>query len=80
MDWKARIKSKTFWLTLIPAVLILIQVCAAPFGYHWDFETLAGQLVAIVNAIFGVLTILGIVVDHKTPGIKDNDAKGENDA
>ena len=63
-----RIKNKTFWLTLIPAVLLLVQVCAAPFGYQWDFGILNEQLAAIVNALFAVLAILGVVVDPDTFG------------
>lgn len=68
----ARIKNKTFWLTLIPAVLLLVQVCAAPFGYQWDFGVLNEQLAAIVNALFAVLAILGIVTDPTTAGLSDS--------
>ena len=32
INWKVRIKNKTFWLTLIPAVLLLAQVVAAVFA------------------------------------------------
>jgi len=71
MDLMARVKNPAFWLALIPAVLLLVQVCAAPFGYQWDFVVLNDQLTAIVNAVFGVLTILGVVVDTSTKGIKD---------
>lgn len=67
-----RIKNKTFWLTLIPAVLLLAQVCAAPFGYQWDFGILNEQLAAIVNALFAVLAILGVVVDPTTAGVGDS--------
>lgn len=67
-----RIKNKTFWLTLIPAVLLLVQVCAAPFGYQWDFGILNEQLAAIVNALFAVLAILGVVVDPTTAGFGDS--------
>lgn len=67
-----RIKNKTFWLTLIPAVLLLVQVCAAPLGYQWDFGILNEQLAAIVNALFAVLAILGVVVDPTTAGFGDS--------
>ena len=40
INWIVRIKNKNFWLTLIPAVLLLIQVVLAPFGYQWDFGVL----------------------------------------
>lgn len=73
VNWKVRIKNKTFWLALIPAVLLLVQVCAAPFGYEWDFGVLNAQLAAIVNALFSVLAILGIVADPTTEGMGDSE-------
>lgn len=72
INWKVRIKNKQFWLTLIPALLLLIQVIAAPFGYNWDFGVLNQQLTAILNALFAVLTILGIVNDPTTVGTSDS--------
>lgn len=72
INFTARIKNKTFWLTLIPAVLLLVQVVAAPFGYQWDFGVLNEQLAAIINALFAVLAILGIVTDPTTAGVGDS--------
>lgn len=59
-------------MTIIPAVLLLVQVCAAPFGYQWDFGVLNEQLAAIINALFAVLAILGVVNDPTTAGISDS--------
>ena len=73
INWKVRIKNKSFWLAVIPAVLLLVQVCAAPFGYEWDFGVLNAQLAAIVNALFAVLAILGIVADPTTKGMGDSE-------
>ena len=72
INFTARIKNKTFWLTLIPAVLLLVQVVAAPFGYQWDFGVMNDQLAAIINALFAVLAILGIVTDPTTAGVSDS--------
>ncbi len=72
INWEVRIKNKNFWLTLIPAVLLLIQVVVAPFGYQWDFGVLNEQLAAIINALFAVLVILGVVNDPTTDGIADS--------
>lgn len=72
INWKVRLKNKNFWLSLIPAVLLLIQVVAAPFGYRWDFGVLGQQLTAIVNAAFAVLTIVGVVTDPTTEGVSDS--------
>jgi len=73
INWKVRVRNIDFWLALIPATLLLLQTIAAPFGYDWDFVLLDQQLVAIVNALFAVLAILGIVVDPTTAGIGDSD-------
>ena len=72
INWKVRIKNKNFWLALIPAILLLIQTIAAPFGYKWDFVVLNQQFVAIINALFGVLAILGVVTDPTTSGVSDS--------
>lgn len=69
----ARAKNKTFWISLIPAVLLLIQVVAAVFGYALDLGDLGNKLLAVVNAVFAVLAILGIVTDPTTEGIGDSD-------
>lgn len=73
INWKVRTRNKNFWLALVPAVLLLVQVCAAPFGYAWDFGMLNAQLAAIVNALFSVLAILGIVADPTTKGMGDSE-------
>ena len=74
INWTARIKSKNFWLAIIPAVLLLIQVVAAVFGFALDLGDLGNKLLAVVNAAFAVLAILGIVVDPTTAGLKDSQA------
>ena len=73
INWMVRIKNKAWWLTLVPAVFLLVQACAAPFGYHWDFTVATEQVAAIVNALFAVLAILGVVVDPTTAGIGDSE-------
>lgn len=72
INWKVRIKNKTFWTTLIPAVLLLIQVVAKAFDFTIDLGELGNDLIAIVNALFVVLAILGIVTDPTTAGITDS--------
>ncbi len=73
INWLVRIKNKSFWIALIPAVLLLIQVVAAVFGITLDLGDLGNKLLAVVNAVFSVLTILGIVVDPTTSGITDSE-------
>lgn len=72
INWTVRLKNKNFWLALIPAVLLLVQTVAAVCGYTLDLGELGNRLIAVVNAVFGVLVILGVVADPTTAGMKDS--------
>jgi len=72
INWLVRIKNKNFWLALIPAVLLLVQVVAAVFGFTIDLGDLGDRLLAVVNALFAVLVILGVVNDPTTDGLGDS--------
>lgn len=52
INWLVRDKNKTFWIALIPAVLLLIQVVAAVFGIQIDLGDLGNKLLDVVNAVF----------------------------
>lgn len=79
INWTVRIKNKAFWLAVIPAVLLLIQAVCAVFGVTLDLGDVGDKLVAVVNAAFAVLAILGVVVDPTTAGISDSkQARGYN--
>jgi phi LC3 family holin len=67
-----RIYNEDFWKALIPAVILLIQAVAALFGWTIDLSELSGKLLVVVDALFAVLTILGIVNDPTTKGIGDS--------
>lgn len=53
-------------------MLILAQTVAAVFGYTLEIEGVSGQLIAVVNAAFVVLAILGVVTDPTTYGVSDS--------
>lgn len=73
INWQVRIANKAFWLSFIPAVLLLVQVVAAVFGYQLDFGELGNRLIAVVNAVFALLAILGVVTDPTTKGMGDSE-------
>lgn len=72
INWVVRFKNKAFWLAIIPAVLLLIQSVAAVAGFQLDFGDISEKLISVVNAVFVVLSILGIVTDPTTDGIGDS--------
>ena len=73
INWKVRIRNKAFWLALIPAVLLLAQSLAAAVGYELQLGDLGDRLLAIINNLFALLAILGIVNDPTTEGLGDSE-------
>lgn len=72
INWLVRIRNKDFWVALIPALALLAQAVAAVFGFTIDLTVLSGKLLAVVDALFAVLLILGIVNDPTTKGFGDS--------
>lgn len=72
INWKVRLKNKSFWVALIPALLLLAQTVAALFGYTLELSALGDKLLAVVNALFAALALLGIVTDPTTAGVSDS--------
>lgn len=73
INWKVRIKNRYFWLSLIPAVILLVQAVFRVFGLVIDLGELGNNLAEVVNAVFAVLAILGVVNDPTTAGISDSE-------
>lgn len=72
INWTVRLKNKNFWMAIIPAMVLLIQAVAAALGFTLDLGDIGTKLLAIVEAVFVVLTILGVVTDPTTEGISDS--------
>lgn len=72
INWTVRIKNKAFWLAIIPAVLMLVQVVASLLGFNLDLGILSDKLKEVVEAVFLVLGIIGIVTDPTTKGLGDS--------
>ena len=73
INWKVRIRNRASWVSLIPAGLLLVQSGAAMFGINLDLGETGNRLLAVVNQLVAVLTILGIVNDPTTAGLSDRE-------
>lgn len=73
INWLVRFKNKTFWLSLIPALLLFTQSVAALLGISLDLSDVSDKLIAVIEAAFTVLVILGVVVDPTTSGFGDSE-------
>lgn len=72
INWKVRIKNKVFWLAFIPAMLMLIKTVANVFGLELDLHIVETNLIGVVEAVFVLLGIVGIVTDPTTEGLSDS--------
>lgn len=72
INWKVRIKNKVFWLTIIPALFALVAKVLELFGVHFEYGTLEAQVCNIIESVFLVLGILGVVNDPTTAGTSDS--------
>ena len=72
INWKVRLKNKMFWVAIIPAILLLAQLVAGLFGYTLELGDMGGKLIEIVNAVFVILTLLGVIADPTTQGMTDS--------
>lgn len=71
INWKVRIRNKTFWATFIPAVLMLIKCILDICGVSTEWY---GEMASdIVSAVLIILTCLGVIVDPTTHGISDSE-------
>ena len=73
INWKVRLKNKTFWITAIPALLLVITSVLKIFDIDIDLTSLNDQLIDVVFAVFALLAALGVVTDHTTEGFGDSE-------
>lgn len=63
IDWKARLKNKAFWVSLVSGIVGFTQLFGVKvFPDNWT---------DILNTILGLLVGLGIIVDTSTDGLND---------
>ena len=73
INWKVRVRNKSFWLTLVPAVALFAQAIASCFDVSVDLGEQTDKIMAVVNTLFVVLGTLGLVNDPTTAGLNDSD-------
>lgn len=79
INWKVRVRQKWFWLTVIPAVLMLLDQLWGLFsllgsiqaGHLYD-GPLMEALLSLVGTAFAIMVLIGIPVDTTTEGYGDS--------
>ncbi len=73
INWTVRFKNKVFWLAIIPATLMLIKSIANVFGFEIELSLIESNLLEVVEALFVLLGIIGVITDPTTAGIGDSE-------
>ena len=73
INWKVRFKNKRFVLAFIAALLLLIKQVAMLLGYNLNTEMFNTNISGIVDTVFLMLGLLGIVNDPTTKGFGDSE-------
>jgi holin, phage phi LC3 family len=72
INWKVRFKNKRFVLAFIAALLLLVKQVAMLLGYNLNTEMFNTNINGIVDTVFLMLGLLGIVNDPTTQGLSDS--------
>lgn len=72
INWKVRIRNRNFWITIVPALVLTVQLFANIFGVSLDFGDLGNRIVAFIDALFAVLAIIGVVNDPTVATLSDS--------
>ena len=71
INWKVRLKSKTFWVSAVSALLVFIYALAGLFGFA--LPVAQEEIMNVVVLFLALLSAVGIVNDPTTPGVKDSE-------
>lgn len=72
INWKARIKNKTWWIAVISVLILMGKY----FGL--DLTLYIGKdWTTFVTLVFTLLALLGVTVDTSTDGITDKNKEGK---
>ncbi|MFP5493172.1 phage holin [Parvimonas sp. G1641] len=80
INWKVRVKNRAFWIAIIPALALLGKQVLELFGVNVDFTNVSKELLGIIETVFVILAIVGVITDPTTKGISDSErALGYNE-
>lgn len=80
INWKVRLKNRAFWIAIIPAIALLGKQVLELFGVNVDFTNVSKELLGIIETVFVILAIIGVITDPTTKGISDSErALGYNE-
>ena len=70
MNFKVRLRNKTFWLTAIPSAVALIYTILSLFDIVPSISETV--VIKLLTTLVSALGFLGVLVDPTTKGVKDS--------
>lgn len=72
INWRVRVKNKMFWLAIVPAILLIAQIVTGWFGIEIAADLIGAEAEKLINAVFVLLILLGIINDNTVTGLSDS--------
>ncbi|WP_026575299.1 phage holin [Bacillus sp. UNC438CL73TsuS30] len=78
INWKVRLKNKHWVLAFVSQVMIVLQMILSGLNMlgliHFELtQAIQSSVLTFINAIFVILSMLGLVQDPTTKGYGDSD-------
>lgn len=73
INWAVRFQSKVFVISLVGLCFLLGQQVLSLFGIQWDYTIINEQVTNIIDTVFLLLALVGVVKDPTTEGISDSE-------
>lgn len=73
INWTVRFQSKVFVISLVGLIFLLSQQVLSLFGIHWDYTIINEQVTAIIDTVFLLLALVGVIKDPTTEGLSDSE-------
>jgi len=72
INWKNRLKRKSFWVAIFSALLLATQSICSAFGLDITGE-ISDKATTIFNSVLTLLTVSGVIVDFSSEGLGDQE-------
>ena len=73
INWKVRLMNQSFWVGLVGVVGSVVVSMASLLGVDLDLTGVESVATTVISTVFMVLSMLGVIVDPTTSGIKDSE-------
>lgn len=71
INWKVRLRNKTFWVTIIPSIVTIIYTILGFFGVVPKVSQ--NDIINILMVVLGLFNAFGCFVDPTTSGVSDSE-------